>query len=696
MGTIWVKEFTGGLDTRRLPETTPGGVLIRATNGHITRGGEFEKRAAFVPTYTLPAGTIGLANTRTGLVVFGHAASPTMPSGVAYQRLQHPDGATALAEVASYDLYDGKIYAVGVFADGSVYHFYNGTRVTDWFDGRARASFRVLSGGTTSAAAARGTFTVTGGTSGSGNEITNITVGGVSVISGAVAHTGDNSTTAAAIATAVNGFTSSPDYTATSTGAQVTITAAVAGAAANGRTIVPVVAGDVTVGGVTNLASGADATTSNLAALLVNGVPAITSAVAWTGTAEGTAAAIASAITTAITSPEYTATSVGDSVNIVASLAGAAANGRVVALTVASGLVLNTTSVALANGADSADAFTPGTFVRTVKSKLYSVSDSLLHFSGIQAPTNWTTDAPGAGFINMATQNSGSELLTAVARYQNLLAVFSAEVVQIWFVDPDPNLNTVSQVLSNTGTACPQSVTQFGDSDVFYLDESGLRSLRARDSSNAAATTDIGVPIDDIIVAKLQTLTSAERQRVVGLINPVDKRFWLILKDQVFVFSFYQNAKVSAWTTYDLSVTSAGLTTPFTAQHAVVLGRRVFLRGGNVIYAYGGMGATLTYDQTEAEAWLPYLDANRPTAHKDWEGIDVALTGLWEVRAAMQPIDLDASEVIARVYQTTYNMHRLPFGHSSSHVSLRLVSKDTGPAVLSALAVHFAGEEDET
>ena len=47
MGTVWVREFTGGLDARRLPETTAGGVLIRARNGHISRGGEFEKRAAF-------------------------------------------------------------------------------------------------------------------------------------------------------------------------------------------------------------------------------------------------------------------------------------------------------------------------------------------------------------------------------------------------------------------------------------------------------------------------------------------------------------------------------------------------------------------------------------------------------------------------------------------------------------------------
>lgn len=702
MGVIWIKEFTGGLDTRRLPETTPGGVMIRAKDGHVTRGGEFEKRAAFVPSFTLPAGTIGLAHTRTGLVVFGHQTAPTMPTGVAYQRLQHPDGTTALVSVPSYDLYDGKVYAVGVFADGSIHHFYDGVRVDDWYDGRARAAFRVLAGVNTPSApavAATGSFTITGGTSGAGNQITNITVAGVSIISAPVAHTGNNATTATAVAAAITADPSSPEYTAVAVGTQVTITAAVAGAAANGRSVVPTVGGNVTVGGITNMADGADSTpavTSSLAALVVNGVSVISAPVAWTGTVEGTAAAIAAAVNATSSAPEYTATAVGDTVNVIAGVAGAAANGRVVSLTTADGLVLSTTSVALANGADSEDAFTPGTFVRTIKSKMYAVSGSLFHFSGIQAPTQWTTDAPGAGFVNMATQNSGSEELTAVARYQNLVAIFSPEVVQVWFVDPDPNLNTQSQVLANTGTSCPQSVTQFGDSDVFYLDESGLRSLRARDSSNAAATTDIGVPIDDLIAAKLATLTLDERQQVVGLINPIDKRFWLVMKDEVFVFSFYQSARVSAWTTYELATQTGGVKTTFDAQQAVVWDRRVYLRGGNTIYAYGGTGATLVYDETEAEAWLPYLDANRPTAAKDWQGIDAALTGLWEVRAATQPTDLGVDEVIARAYQTTYNMHRVPYNHSSSHLSLRLTSKGEGPAVLSALAVHFAGNEDET
>lgn len=702
MGTIWVKEMTGGLDTRRLPETTPGGVLIRAKDGHITRGGEFEKRAAFVPAYTLPSGTIGLAHTRLGLVVFGHAAAPTLPSGVSYQRLQHPDNTTALVSVPSYDLYDGKIYAVGVFADGSIHHFYDAVRVDDWYDGRARAFFRVLSGTTTAsvpAVAAVGSFAVTGGTSGAGNELASLTIGGVAVLTGPVAHTGDNTTTAAAIATAINSLTSTPDYTATSTGAQVTILAAVAGAAANGRTIVPTVGGDVTVGGIVNMAGGADmipATSSTLAQLLVGGVNVIGSPVAWTGTPEGTAAAIATEINSTASSPEYTAVAAGDRVNIIASLAGAAANGRVVTAIVEDGLTLSTVSTVLADGADSVDAFTPGTFVRTIKSKMYAVSDSLFHFSGVQAPTQWTTDAPGAGFVNMATQNSGSERLTAVARYQNLVAIFSPEVVQIWFVDPDPNLNQQSQVLENTGTECPLSVTKFGDTDVFYLDESGLRSLRARDSSNAAATTDIGVPVDDLLVAKLQGLDAEDRLSVTGLINPVDKRFWLIIKDEIFVFSFYENAKVSAWSTYNLATTDGGVTTAFDAEQAIVANRRVYIRSGTTIYAYGGLGATPAYDETEAEAWLPYLDANRPTAHKDWEGIDVALTGLWEIKAATQPTNLATAEVVARVYETSYNQQRIPYYHSSSHLSLRAVSKGDGKAVLSALAIHFRGSEDET
>lgn len=842
MGVIWIKEMTGGLDTRRLPETTPGGVLIRARNGHITRGGEFEKRAAFVPSFSLPSGTVGLAHTRSGLVVFGHDAAPLLPTGVAYQRLQHPSGSVALVNVPSYDLYDGKIYAVGEFADGSVYHFYDGVRVTDWYDGRARLAFRVLGGtgsseltnltvdgvaligspvtwttsnqataaaiadavnvyasvpeyvatavgdevvilASTSGSDANGrlvaatvasglllslttptplagggtdggeqpsaSFRITSG--GTGGSVASVTVDGVSIMAGAVNWAGSVAATATAVAASINAATSSPDYTATAaSNGTVTITAVARTAALNGVLPVVTTSGNLALNIGAASASAAFTITGNGEGAIVTGshdslalqpvqatirpsvagVPITSAPIAWAGTANSTAAAVAAAINAYASSPNYTAVAVGATVTVTAAVSGAAANGRVLTFATVqqpiytrTGTTSNgfpvfeqtgtttlgaTASGALAGGADGSnyitaftggaadDTFTPGAFVRTVKSKMYSTAGSLLHYSGIQAPTQWTTEAPGAGFVNMATQNSGSERLTAVARYQNLLAVFSPEVVQIWFIDPDPNLNTQSQVLDNTGTECPLSVTRFGDSDVFYLDESGLRSLRARDSSNAAATTDIGVPIDDLLVAKLSGLSAADRLRVVGLINPVDKRFWLVIRDEVFVFSFYENAKVSAWSTYTLTSTVDGVTTAFNADYAITANRGVFIRSGDTIYAYGGTGAAPAYDETEAEVWLPYLDANRPTAKKDWEGIDAALTGLWEIQAATEPTDLNAAQVVARVYATTYNTHRLAFHHSSSHIGLRAISKGDGRAVLSALAIHFAGNEDET
>lgn len=689
---IWFKEFTGGLDTRRMPVALSGAALMKANNGHITRGGEFEKRAAFVDFATLPAGTVGLAATNTSLYVFGSAAPPSMPVGVTYQRLQHPTG-FALTRVLSWDLYGGKIYAVGEFNDGSIHHFYDGVRVTDWFDGRARASFAVTGGGTVPAVAAHGSFDVTGGTVGGGNQITDIKINGISLISAPVAYATDNATTAAAVASAINTYTSSPDYMASAVGNQVVVTAAVAGTAPNGFPIVVTVGGTATVGNLVAMSGGAAAQVSTLADLKIDGVSVISAPVTWATSNEATAAAIASAINAFTSVPNYDATAVGATVNLLASTPGAAANGRAVSFTLQNGFTIaSAVSLVMANGADAVGTFQPGTAVKTIGQKMNSVSGPVAHFSGLQQPTKWTTDFVGAGFIDMSTQSSGAEKLTALERYQNLVAVFAGRVIQIWFFDPDPALNTLSQVLNNTGTSSANSVTQFGDSDIFYLDESGLRSLRARDASNAAATTDIGVAIDTLVVAKLQTLTDAERDAVKGLIEPRSGRFWLIMKDTIFVFSYFSGSKVSAWTTYTPADMSK---VPFNIDAAVVFNRRVYARAGNKIYCYGGTAPAEQYDDTIAEAWLPYLDAGSPTVKKNWSGIDAALIGLWDVAYAMSPNNEAAEDDIAILSQTTYEADSVPSLGESTHISPRFRTKGAGYARLSAAVIHFESGPSE-
>lgn len=578
MGEIWVREFTGGLDTRRMPETTSGGVLIQATDGHITRGGEFEKRAALVPQYVLPDGTVGLAYTRLGIFVFGSGAAPALPPGVSYQRLQHPDGVSTLIDVPSFDLYKGKIYAVGEFSDGSRQHYYDGVLVADWVDGRARATFRVTAGA-------------------SGSSISGITVNGIAIISSSVNWSTSNATTATAIAAAIN---------------------------------------------------------------------------------------------TATSSPEYTAIAVADQVVILAANAGAAENGKVVIVTLVSGFgITPADGIAMASGTDLTDTFEPGTFVRTIGSKMYSVSGPNMHFSGIQLPTGWTTDNVGAGFIDMSSQASGSEELKALAKYQNNVAVFAETIIQIWYVDPDPSLNRQSQVLNNTGTGSPLSVTQFGDNDLFYLNESGLRSLRARDASNAASTTDIGVPVDTLVIDTLSNLSADERERVVGLIEPRDGRFWLCMKDKIFVFSFFSGAKVSAWSVYNPG---------FSVEQAIVFGRRVYLRSGNTIYVYGGLGNDAVYDDTEAVAQTPYLDADKPWLPKNFAGFDMAATGEWKVFVAMNPNNLAAQDAVGTISDvianTTFNDGKIPGGGSSTHFSLIFKSQNDGAAKLGSCVIHYESSGD--
>src|SRR5207253_3062621 len=120
-------------------------------------------------------------------------------------------------------------------------------------------------------------------------------------------------------------------------------------------------------------------------------------------------------------------------------------------------------------------------------------------------PTIWweATDPPthpGFGYKNMSNQTAGSETLTALGRYQNLMAVFSRRAIQIWYLDPDWLQNVQKQVLENIGTYAPKSVVPFGDIDVFFLSDSGVRSLRARDSSNQSGVADVGTAVDEYLL----------------------------------------------------------------------------------------------------------------------------------------------------------------------------------------------------
>lgn len=128
--------------------------------------------------------------------------------------------------------------------------------------------------------AAAGTVTLSAGTSGS---ITGITVGGVQIMSGTVNYQSSLTQTATNVAANITAHTSTPNYSATSDGATITITADVTGPAPNGLEVTVASTGITTA--TSNMTGGYDGTgpvlSSNTRVEINNNRPVISNDGRW-------------------------------------------------------------------------------------------------------------------------------------------------------------------------------------------------------------------------------------------------------------------------------------------------------------------------------------------------------------------------------------------------------------------------------
>lgn len=466
MPYILVDNLRAGVDRSRPIYAAAAGSIWSGINGHLTRGGDFEKRKAFVAKYGLPNNTFGLKATADRIYVFGSVAAPTMPAGVSYQRLQHPSSVDMSALLWT-ELFNGLIYAIAEYSDGSVHHFYDGTRVTDW-DG------------------------------GAGN-------------------------------------------------------------------------------------------------------PAV-----------------------------------------------------------------------------------KGRMARTLQRKVYSAGEYQLAFSGVDTATGWTDPGDtGAGQINMSNNIAGAEDLTGLAVYQSKLAVFSRNVIQIWLMFADPDDNVQDQVIEETGTMAPGSVRGFGDLDVFYLSDSGIRSVRARDVTNAAGINDVGTPIDSLVVEWLASLTDDEIEGAVATVEPIEGRYWLAVAGRVFVFSYFPGRKISAWTWYEPGFTIEAFTTRLA---------RVYARSGNTIYLYGGDDND-SYDACAVTLQLPFLTAGKPGHFKQITGFGMAGAGTWDVRLLVDPNNEDREEHVGDVEGVTFPEEGVALESHHTHVAPKLTHEAEEYASISNIALYYLGAD---
>lgn len=688
MPYVLVEDFRAGLDTRRTEITSVPGSARTLTNCHISRGGEIEKRKAFVTYATLPAGTHGLATTSSGQVfVFGSAATPDMsnvPENVNYVRFQPPSGvsSTTMTEVLGVDFFDGEPYVSSQFSDGRIYHYWNNytggsdptNRITDWFEIRARSSFSIT-GGSAGGTAATATLTIIGGSFNPNNLLRWLRINNKDIISGAVVHTGNNTTTATAIANAINAYTSVPNYTATSSGAAITITAATVGTGSNGYVLTQSVEGDF---GSTyyNMSGGVDNAVTNIT---VDGVAIIDNPVLWETSHTFTAQKVAEEINDSLSSPEWEATSVGAKINIIAKEGGTDKNSLTVAVTKTGNVTHDTPSATSGGAPISTSVHKPGGFVRSFNAQMHSVSDSLWHTSKINDPSEWTESAGTVtNFEDLSNHDKGSSELVGVAPYFENVAVFAEDSIQIWNADVDPTKRSLIQVIGNTGALSAKTIQEIGDSDVYYLSRSGIRSVKARDSSNAAFASDLGNAIDDLVITEL-ALSDENARNASAILDPRDGRYLCAIGNKVYVYSYFPSSKVTAWSTYEPG---------FTISDWAFDGKQILCRSGDTIYSLGGEQNT-TYDSCPVTIQLPFLDAGKAAHNKMWTGLDATLENDWEFYIGTDPTDISKNEQVATIGKSTYSLGRIGLSSTSTHLALKITNTKAGAAKIGNVAVHY-------
>ena len=360
-------------------------------------------------------------------------------------------------------------------------------------------------------------------------------------------------------------------------------------------------------------------------------------------------------------------------------------------------------------GVGDTNSFTPS-FLLTFRDKVYAACDTVLAFSAIGEPTQFQdrivvgaedADAPGNGYITPGNNYSTPETIKSLAIYQNYMAVINRNSTQIWNMQPRPADNSQVQILENLGTFAPLSVQPMGTLDVMMLTDTGIRSLRVRDSSNSAIVVDVGTPVDWTIQQHLSELTEAEKATACAVVEPSSNRYWLFLPAgdtyaaTIYVLSYFPSVNVSAWSTYLPTYVSSGVNTPFIPQKFVVKDGRVYARTADGLIAYGGSDGN-THDTCGMTIETPWLDSKTPGTQKHSTAIDVSCQGDWTVSVGMDPYSGTLQQVYARDSSTdasSFGLGQIPFRSQGTHFKFKLVEDGSGYARFSALVFHYEGGE---
>lgn len=676
MTIVHIKDFKYGQDQRRARAVGTPGSLWTLRNAHISRGGDIERMKKWAEYAVLPAGTFGLTNVFGQLVTFGSAdLAASMPITVQYQRLTAPAG-ESMVQLLDAQVFSDKIYTIARFTDGSIHHYYDGTLIADWDTLAAAAvspKWVVYELGVLASSEAA-TVTLSSG------QMIRVTAR-VPGVPFTYAATGAGATTTIRQANVVE----VPEVDAT---AMITIVGGPAGAFTTSTQ--PAITSLLIEGHeMIHVPIEWDGSVNNMAIALVNAineyggvVPCRASAVANVVTitaGDGKGATVNGSVLTLVYDPSLTInkTNFAGGVTYVAPVAQIIDidyPGAITAATLLT-LTLNGTTYKMLGSAASM-----GTKVMAYKQRMWAVAGTLVRYSKLNDPANWTDVT--AGFIDMPSEGEGSERLQSLARYDQQVAIFGTSQIRLWQLETDPLKNTSTQTLNNTGTQSPIGIVQYGDMDVFYLDSPGIRSLKARSGVTTAAVNDVGTMLDTWLQNLTKAMDRALIKQAVGVLDPVDGRYILAIDDKMIVLSAFANSKISAWSYYE-----PGFRCSWFARQR----KGLFARDATKIYLYGGVFGDEYPDEDETPVYVetPFISAEEPGTFKTLTAFMAICENEWDVNILLDPNDEAQTVPVGIVHGCTFVEQYTPVEGAANMMALKMTCSRGGKATFSSFAVEF-------
>jgi hypothetical protein len=275
--------------------------------------------------------------------------------------------------------------------------------------------------------------------------------------------------------------------------------------------------------------------------------------------------------------------------------------------------------------------------IAVAASRIYAIDGEVVRYSAATNATDWTT-ANDAGFLPVSLQQNTTEPCTAVGTYEDALAVYFPDSVQLWDVAVDPTANQIRKRLSGVGTQSPLSLATFA-SDQMFLSPVGFRSMRTQYQTDRIDDTDTGVPVDPLVVADLDS--REDLSDIFGQWFPQLGQYWCVFpindtSSKVWVYTYSKSSKIACWSEYTFPVAIRGL---------AALRDKVYARDDTLLYRLSPAAFTDNGTSVAVEMQLAFQDAKQPGVAKQFYGADFVCSGSPSVSFKYDPRDLDKESV---------------------------------------------------